>query len=170
MDPITIDPKNTQPEDNLVAGVVQPITPDKLWDGKFIPPVDEPICINDGFGNRRAYNGGPYIYFHTGLDFGVCANNLNIYAPAAGIVVYTGSLTVRGNATIIDHGWGVYSGIYHQKEIRVKVGDHVEAGQLIGIIGATGRVTGPHLHWDLWVNGIQIDPRDWLNTAYPVLK
>jgi murein DD-endopeptidase MepM/ murein hydrolase activator NlpD len=169
VDPKTIDPQFTQPEDKLVAGVTQPVTADKYWDGNFRDPVDKPICINSWFGNRRSYNGSPYTYFHTGLDYGVCAN-LFIYAPAAGVVVYTGSLTVRGNATIIDHGWGVYSGIWHQKEIRVKVGDHVEAGQIIGLIGDTGRVNGPHLHWEVWANGIQVDPQDWLDNAYPVLN
>ncbi len=169
VDPKTIDPQYTQPEDTLVAQITQPVTPDKLWNGIFALPVDKPICINSWFGDRRSYNGGPYNSFHTGLDFGVCAN-LFIYAPAAGVVVYTGSLTVRGNATIIDHGWGVYSGFWHQKEIRVKVGDHVEPGQIIGLIGGTGRADGPHLHWEVWVNGNQVDPEDWLSTAYPVLK
>jgi murein DD-endopeptidase MepM/ murein hydrolase activator NlpD len=82
--------------------------------------------------------------------------------------VFVGSLlTVRGNATIIDHGWGVYSGFYHQSKILVKVGDTVETGQIIGQIGATGRVTGPHLHWDLFVNGIQVNALDWLDRVYP---
>ncbi len=74
---------------------------------------------------------------------------------------------VRGNATFIDHGWGVYTAYYHQKEIDVAVGQQVQAGQLIGQIGATGRVTGPHLHFEVWVNGIQVDPLDWLNNTYP---
>ena len=97
----------------------------------------------------------------------MCVNNLNIYAPAPGKVVFVGLLTVRGNATIIDHGWGVYSGFYHQSRIDVKVGDIVETGQIIGQIGGTGRVTGPHLHWDLWVNGIQVNPFYWLDQVYP---
>jgi murein DD-endopeptidase MepM/ murein hydrolase activator NlpD len=96
----------------------------------------------------------------------VCAN-LNIVAPADGVVVFAGPLTVRGNATIIDHGWGVYSGYWHQKEIKVKVGDRVKAGDIIGLIGATGRVTGPHLHWEMIINGIQVEPVDWLQNAYP---
>jgi len=74
---------------------------------------------------------------------------------------------VRGNTTIIDHGWGVYSGFWHQSKFYVQVGDIVEQGQVIGEVGGTGRVTGPHLHWELWVNGIQVDPYDWLIQAYP---
>jgi murein DD-endopeptidase MepM/ murein hydrolase activator NlpD len=76
-------------------------------------------------------------------------------------------LTVRGNATIIDHGQGIFTGYWHQEEIDVKVGDRVEPGQLIGLIGATGRVTGPHLHWEIWVNGVQVDPIQWLENTYP---
>jgi len=166
VDPQTIDPAYTKPEDDLVANTTGPSTPIKYWSGKFQLPVDQPICIKSGYGDRRSYNGSPYSYFHTGLDFGVCAN-LNIYAPAPGKVVFTGPLTVRGNATIIDHGWGIYSGFYHQSKVEVKVGDMVKAGQEIGQIGATGRVTGPHLHWDLFVNGIQVNPSGWLNNAFP---
>lgn len=167
VDPATIDPANTKPEDDQVSQVTSVVTPQKLWNGKFRDPVDEPICLKSRFGNRRSYNGGPFSFFHAGLDYGVCAPSHNIYAPAAGTVVFTGALTVRGNATIIDHGLGIFTGYWHQKEIDVKVGDHVEPGQLIGKIGDTGRVTGPHLHWEVWVNGVQVDPSQWLEKTYP---
>lgn len=165
VDPVTIDPEITRPEEQQIAKVLQAATPTKYWSDKFRVPVDNP-CYKSTFGNRRSYNGSPYSSFHGGTDFGVCAN-LNIYAPAAGVIVFAGPLTVRGNATIIDHGWGVYSGYWHQKEIKVSVGDPVKAGQLIGLIGATGRVTGPHLHWEIIVNGIQVEPVDWLQKIYP---
>jgi len=74
---------------------------------------------------------------------------------------------VRGNATIIDHGWGIYSGMWHQSKINVEVGQMIKAGDVIGLVGGTGRVTGAHLHWELWVNGIQVDPMDWLENIYP---
>lgn len=166
VDPITLDPAVTKPEDALVASITKPATPDRLWTDVFHLPVDQPICIKSWFGDRRSYNGGPYIYFHTGIDYGVCAN-LNIYAAAPGVVVYTGLLTVRGNATIINHGWGVYSAYYHQSQFKVKVGDQVKTGQQIGVIGATGRVNGPHVHFEVWVNGVQVDPQDWQAKAYP---
>lgn len=166
VDPATLDPANTKPEDDLVQSVVTKFSPEKYWGGIFRVPVDEPVCIYSWFGTRRSYNEGPYNYFHAGVDYGVCAN-LNIYAPAAGKVVFAQETTVRGNATIIDHGQGIFSGIWHQSKLLVKEGDMVEAGQLIGEIGATGRVTGPHLHWEVWVNGIQVDPLDWLKTKYP---
>lgn len=166
VDPETIDPANTKPEDDAVAAIYAPATPTRYWQGVFRTPVDEPVCIKSWYGNRRSYNGGDFDYFHTGADFGVCAN-LNIYAPAPGVVMFAGPMTVRGNATFIDHGWGVYSAYYHQIEFKVKAGDRVEAGQLIGLIGATGRVTGPHLHWEVVVNGVQVEPLEWLETPYP---
>lgn len=166
VDPATIDKANTEPEDKLVFEHVQPVTEPRRWDGQFRLPVDQPVCIRSWFGNRRSYNGSDYVYFHTGLDYGVCAN-LNIYAPAPGKVVFTGPLTVRGQSIIIDHGWGVYSGFWHQSKIIAQVGQDVAAGDLIGEVGATGRVTGPHLHWEVWVNKVQVNPQEWLDRSIP---
>jgi murein DD-endopeptidase MepM/ murein hydrolase activator NlpD len=169
VEPDTIDPTVTGPEDQWLLSLISPVTPEKYWQGTFQLPVDSQYCIRSKFGNRRSYNGGVLNLFHTGIDFGVCseAHPFDIYAPADGVVVFTGLKTVRGNATIIEHGWGIYSGLYHQEEIYVAVGDHVTAGQLIGKIGATGRVTGPHLHWEIWVNGIQVNPLEWLQEPFP---
>jgi murein DD-endopeptidase MepM/ murein hydrolase activator NlpD len=169
VEPSFIDPTVTLPEDSWLLSVVKPVTPKKYWQGMFRLPVDGQYCVKSKYGNRRTYNSGELYSFHTGIDFGVCSvsNPLDVYAPADGVVVYSGLKNVRGNATIIDHGQGVYSGLYHQAEIYVSVGDLVSAGQLIGKIGDTGRVTGPHLHWELWVNGIQVDPTQWLNEIFP---
>jgi murein DD-endopeptidase MepM/ murein hydrolase activator NlpD len=166
--PETIDPAVTTPEDAVWNALAAPFSTEKLWNGIFQSPAPEPFdkCWPSRFGNRRSYNGSAYVYFHSGLDF--CGGvGIEIHAPAAGIVVFAGPLTVRGNATMIDHGWGVYTGYMHQSEILVKVGDRVETGQLIGKVGGTGRVTGPHLHWEVWAGGVQIDPLDWLEQAFP---
>jgi murein DD-endopeptidase MepM/ murein hydrolase activator NlpD len=61
----------------------------------------------------------------------------------------------------------VYSGFWHQSKIDVQVGDRVESGQAIGVVGGTGRATGAHLHWEIWVNGVQVNPFDWLQQEYP---
>ncbi len=174
VDPVTTDPTITGPEDDLIRKVISVITPDRLWDGVFKPPIDVPKgyemfpdCTTDRFGNLRAYNDGPFNFFHAGLDLSACGNNLNIYAVAPGKVVFTQLLVVRGNYTVIDHGWGIFSAYSHQSEVKVKVGDVVEAGQLIGLIGKTGRVTGPHLDLGMWVNGENVDPMDWMNNTYP---
>jgi murein DD-endopeptidase MepM/ murein hydrolase activator NlpD len=169
VDPTTIDPAVTGPEDQWLLSLTSVLTPQKYWNGVFQLPVATPYCIRAGFGDRRSYNGGLLKNFHTGIDLGVCseAHPLDIYAAANGVVVFTGLKTVRGNATIIDDGQGVFTCYYHQSKFLVSVGDHVTAGQLIGQIGATGRVTGPHLHFEVWVNGIQVNPLAWLAKAFP---
>lgn len=166
VDEATIDPAVTKPEDEQIKSIVASASPEKMWDGLFICPGYDPTWLTSTYGNRRSYNGGPYSYFHTGVDYGG-GTGLPIYAPAAGVVVFAGPLTVRGNATIIDHGWGVYSGFWHQSEIQVQVDDRVEPGQVIGLVGGTGRVTGAHLHWEIWVNGNQINPLTWLEQSFP---
>jgi murein DD-endopeptidase MepM/ murein hydrolase activator NlpD len=74
---------------------------------------------------------------------------------------------VRGQVVVIDHGWGVYTAYDHLSQILVQVGQAVQPGQVIGLGGATGRTTGPHLHWEVWVGGVQVNPVDWLRQAYP---
>lgn len=167
VDSETIDPAVTKPEEAKIDAITSVYTSEKLWDGLWQAPSASSDCIKSGFGNRRSYNGSDYIYFHAGVDYGVCVASLAIFAAAPGKVVFTGPLTVRGNTTIIDHGWGVFTAYFHQSEIKVKEGDIVTIGQDIGTIGATGRVTGPHLHWEVWVNGIQVQPLDWLKNTYP---
>ena len=168
--PETIDPTVTEPENQTVFSIVSPATPTRYWDGAFAAPAVYPDEFTSLYGRHRLYRGtGTELViegFHTGLDF-AGGEGLQIFAPAPGKVVFAAPLTVRGNATIIDHGWGVYSGFWHQSQIAVQVGDMVETGQVIGLVGGTGRVTGAHLHWEVWVNGVQVDPLDWLNEAYP---
>ena len=173
VDPVTIDPAETEPELNRLINVTAPSTPEKLWVGEFYSPASqyaESTYFTSRFGNRRTYIGqGTELTVqgvHTGLDFGG-GTGLPITAPARGKVIVAENWTVRGGTTIIDHGWGVYSGFWHQSKFLVQVGDIVEQGQVIGEVGGTGRVTGPHLHWELWVNGIQVDPMDWLTRTYP---
>jgi murein DD-endopeptidase MepM/ murein hydrolase activator NlpD len=169
-DPSTIDPAVTEPELKNITAIVTPATPTRFWSGIFISPSAYADCFTSRYGTRRTYkvvNSDTEIPgFHSGLDF--CGGEgLQITAPAPGKVVFAAPLTVRGNATIIDHGWGIYSGFWHQSQFFVNVGDTVEQGQVIGLVGGTGRVTGAHLHWELWVNGVQVNPLDWLNQAYP---
>jgi murein DD-endopeptidase MepM/ murein hydrolase activator NlpD len=169
VDPSTIDPAVTGPEEQWLLSLTSLVTPEKYWNGVFQLPVATPYCIRAGFGNRRSYNGGALLSFHTGIDYGVCsaAHPLDIYAAADGVVLFTGLKTVRGNATIIDDGQGVFTCYYHQSKFHVSVGERVKAGQLIGEIGATGRVTGPHLHFEIWVNGVQVSPVQWLAKTFP---
>jgi murein DD-endopeptidase MepM/ murein hydrolase activator NlpD len=168
--PDTIDPAVTDPENHNIFATTSLFTPTQYWDGIFTSPAIYPDQFTSRYGTRRTYKGiGTDLTiqgFHTGLDF-AGGEGLQIFAPAPGRVIFAAPLTVRGNATIIDHGLGVYSGFWHQSEIRVNVGDIVGQGQVIGQVGGTGRVTGAHLHWEVWVNGVQVNPLDWLNQAYP---
>lgn len=168
--PETIDPAVSERENQQIISITSPSTPMQFWTGIFSSPAIYPDQFTSRFGVRRTYHGiGTDLVvegFHAGLDF-AGGEGLQIFAPAPGRIVFAAPLTVRGNATIIDHGWGVYSGIWHQSEILVNVGDVVEQGQVIGLVGGTGRVTGAHLHWEIWVNGVQVNPMDWLNQAYP---
>lgn len=168
VDPATLDPEVTGPEDSQWYELASHVSPEALWQGIFTLPV-EPVfaeCYASRFGSRRSYNGSDYKYYHTGVDY--CGQVGDpIYAAASGVVVYTGLMTVRGNATMIDHGWGVYTAYMHQSEILVNVGDHIEQGQLIGRVGNTGRVEGPHLHFEILVGGVQVDPLEWLGKVFP---
>ncbi len=173
-DETTIDPAVMDAEWQQVLQITAPATPERFWEGPFQSPAmffPEPECFTSRFGNRREYraqsNSETVFYsFHSGVDF--CGGaGLSIAAPAAGVVVFTGNLTIRGNVTFIDHGWGVYTGYFHQSQINVQPGDRVTPGQIIGVVGDTGRVTGAHLHWELWVNGVQVNPIPWLQRTFP---
>lgn len=168
VEPITIDPAVTEPEKELWESLAIPVSPQKMWDGRFGSPVpaDFRDCWTSFFGNRRSYNNGTYDSFHSGLDF--CGRvGTELYAVAPGKVVYTDTLIVRGGVVVIDHGWGVYTAYDHLSQILVEPGMTVQTGQVIGLGGDTGRTTGPHLHWEVWVGGVQVDPVDWLMRAYP---
>ena len=106
VDPATVDPKVTQPELDEVAEITRPVTTQRYWSGAFLSPGYDPNWVTSYYGNRRTYNEDPTVLFHTGIDYGGGVG-LPIHSPAAGVVVFAGPLTVRGNATIIDHGWGV---------------------------------------------------------------
>lgn len=168
--PETIDPAVSERENQQILSMTNPSTPLQLWNGIFSSPAAYPDQLSSRFGTRRIYHGiGTDLVvegIHAGIDY-AGGEGLQIFAPAPGRVVFAAPLTVRGNATVIDHGWGVYSGFWHQSAVLVNVGDIVEQGQVIGLVGGTGRATGAHLHWELWVNGVQVNPLDWLDQAYP---
>ena len=139
----------------------------RSWGTMMSYPVDEP-CFVSGYGNRRTYNNGVFSNYHTGIDFGVCtANNINIYAAANGTVLFAQELPIHGNFTVIDHGWGVYTSYSHQSQLLVTAGQEVNRGDLIGLIGNTGRSVGPHLHWEVIVNSTYVNPVTWLGTQFP---
>jgi murein DD-endopeptidase MepM/ murein hydrolase activator NlpD len=130
-----------------------PATP-RLWDGPFVRPV--PDAANSSFGTRSVYNGEARSP-HGGTDF-LSPAGRPIKAPNAGRVVLAGPLYFTGGTVVIDHGLGVLSLFAHLSSIGVREGELVNTGDLIGEVGATGRVTGPHLHWAMHVSGARVDP------------
>jgi len=162
-----LDPALNTKEEQRFAELTTPATPVRYWHGIFKAPVAPPLdkCHPSYFGTRRNYN-DTFFWYHTGLDF--CGRvGTPIYAPAAGVVIFTGTTEIHGKVTIIDHGWGVYTTYCHQSAILVKKGQTVHTGDLIGKVGRTGRVTGPHLHWEVWVGDVPVEPLEWLTKVFP---
>lgn len=127
----------------------------RLWNLPFALPAEGPW--SSGFGERRMFNGTEQS-FHSGADIAV-PTGTRVFASARGRVALVKNMFFGGNTVLVDHGYGVFTGYMHLSEFSVKEGDAVEAGQLLGISGATGRVTGPHLHWMLRINGIRVNAR-----------
>ena len=125
-----------------------------LWSGNFLAPVSEKST--DSFGKRRIYN-GKLASIHKGTDFRARPGT-PVHAGNAGIVILAQPLYYEGNCVMIDHGFGLISISMHLSRIDVKPGQQVIRGQLIGLSGATGRVTGPHLHWAIRWQGAMLDP------------
>lgn len=158
-----LDPEVNSAEHELIAGVMRGHSPERYFDGVMGLPAAAPVT--SPFGTRRSYNGGAYDRFHTGTDFGG-PPGAPIYAPAAGRVALVDTLNIYGLFTIIDHGQGVFTAYAHQTESYVQVGQQVEAGEVIGTIGNSGRSVGPHLHWELWVNGVETDAIQWTRVDF----
>ncbi|EGH27164.1 M24/M37 family peptidase [Pseudomonas amygdali pv. mori str. 301020] len=162
---------NPNPEDNKrIEGELaeqlrayrsfSPGTPSNLILDK---PVNGPLSSR--FGVRRFFNGeerNP----HSGLDFAVPAGT-PIKSPAAGKVILTGNYFFNGNTVFVDHGQGFISMFCHMSKIDVKVGDLVPRGGVVGKVGATGRATGPHMHWNVSLNDARVDPAIFIGAFQP---
>ena len=130
---------------------------DKLWQGVFGYPVQAPV-VTSAYGARRQYDTGPG--YHAGADLDG-EDGDPVFAAADGAVVLAEFLQVRGGSVIVDHGLGVYSCYNHMSDLVAQDGELVSRGQLVGYMGSTGLSTGTHLHWELRVGGIAIDPFEW---------
>ena len=161
---LTVDPDLVNPPPDQLARVDREAkhlheiwdhpAPQRLWMTAFVRPV--PDEANSAFGTRSIYNGEARSP-HTGADF-LSPAGRPVQAPNAGRIVLADPQYFSGNTVIIDHGLGLFSTLAHLSQIDVKVGDVVTAGQIVGKVGATGRVTGPHLHWGVRLNNARVDP------------
>jgi murein DD-endopeptidase MepM/ murein hydrolase activator NlpD len=135
----------------------------RLWNGDFRPPVSSPI--SDVFGTERVFNGEVQSR-HLGLDFAAPAGT-EVHAINSGTVILAQQLYFEGGFVVIDHGQGLLSLYLHLSEFRVKQGDQVSSGEVIGLSGSSGRATGPHLHLAVRWQGIYLDPAVLLHLRIP---
>lgn len=153
--------KRAEEDGKKMRAVYDTITPERLWDGKFQFPL-KGVTTGGNFGRRRILNGQARSP-HAGVDFPAAAGTA-VFASQSGKVMLAEDLYYSGNTVVIDHGFGIFTMYCHLSKIGVNAGEMVKVGEEIGKVGATGRVTGPHLHWGLTidharVNAVQIAER-----------
>ena len=153
VDPPASEVDRIKQESALLQSIFETVN-EAYWDGPFQLPLGETPSSN--FGSRSIFNGQARSP-HSGVDFGARIGT-PIAAPAAGVVVLAESLYFTGNTVLIDHGHGLYSLLAHLSEFRVKKGDRIARGEIVGLVGETGRITAPHLHWAVRLNGARVDP------------
>jgi murein DD-endopeptidase MepM/ murein hydrolase activator NlpD len=158
------DPEVERNEFARLDALIGEIRPQKLWDsGGFNAPLDGEVI--SAFGQYRVLNQNVQTR-HTGWDTQAPLGT-PVPAMAAGEVVFAGRLDIRGNYILIDHGYGIFTGYAHFSQINVERGQTIEQGQILGLSGNTGRSSGPHLHWEIAVNGEWVDGVVFLETWLP---
>lgn len=166
---VTLSKKNkkrTQKEYKEAMKIYRTASPNLYWKSDFIYPLNTKITSD--FGNKRVYNNSIKSY-HSGTDFRA-PNGTPLQAVNDGIIKLAKNRFYSGNSVVIDHGHGVYSCYFHLSKINLKVGTKVKKGQIIGLSGSTGRVTGPHLHFSMRINGILVDPMHLISTLNSIKK
>jgi murein DD-endopeptidase MepM/ murein hydrolase activator NlpD len=158
--------KRIQREKEIKAEAFRTVSPARLWSGTFAAPVKTSTSAE--YGSQRTYNGVRQSV-HQGLDFRA-GTGTPVMAANGGRVVLAQDLFFEGNCIVLDHGQGLLTLYLHLSEFKVKEGDQVERGQLIGLSGGTGRVTGPHLHWAVRWHGLYLDPATLLKLELPTAK
>ncbi|MFM9884063.1 MAG: peptidoglycan DD-metalloendopeptidase family protein [Burkholderiales bacterium] len=158
VDPSADDMKRINREQEIINRIRAHWEPTEPVDLDLTLPAEGPLSSR--FGLRRVFNGQARSP-HNGLDLAV-ARGTPIHAAAAGVVTHTGDLFFAGNTVFVDHGQGFITMYCHLDEITARVGDRVVRGQRLGRSGMTGRVTGPHLHWSVYLNGSAVDPELFL--------
>lgn len=153
-----LDPQTAADERGFVQQLVNHVSAPPLWSGILGNPSIG--TATSPYGERRVFHPGAIPYVHEGSDVAAPLGTL-VAAPAAGRVAWAGPLAIRGNSVVLDHGFGVFSVVVHLDRIDVLAGEAVTRGQPLGTVGSTGRSTGPHLHWEVHVLGVAVDPLVW---------
>lgn len=148
------DQERALKERDLVRAIYAEPEVDFFWQGRFEKPLES--AITSPYGGKRVFNGETKSH-HNGVDFRAKVGT-QIRAPAAGRVRLAQDLFYAGNLILIDHGGGIFTNYAHLSAFDVKEGDLVKAGQVIGLSGATGRISGPHLHWGVRIHGVEANP------------
>jgi peptidase M23-like protein len=162
---VDLDPETERravAEGKQLAALYRTITPERMWRGKFTNPVGT-TAAGKGFGARRIINGQPRSP-HSGSDYSA-PTGTPVVAVNSGKVVLVGEFFFPGRFVIVDHGLGLYTAYFHLDSIAVAEGERVERGQTLGTVGATGRATGPHLHFGAQVAGARVDPTTLLGLS-----
>jgi murein DD-endopeptidase MepM/ murein hydrolase activator NlpD len=161
-----IDALRSTPEEiKLLTDFRNGVSDERYWQDPLAPPVEG--CVTSPFGVKRLHNGKPTGESHGGVDQRTPAGE-PIRAIADGKIVYAQKFNVLGNAVGIDHGQGLGSMYLHMSKLAVAPGGSAKKGDVLGYAGSTGRSTGPHLHWVLYANGVNVNPAQWLKlTACP---
>jgi murein DD-endopeptidase MepM/ murein hydrolase activator NlpD len=153
---------STPEEIHLLTGFRNEISDTRYWQDPFEPPVEG--CVTSPFGVKRLHNGKPTGEFHGGVDQRTPAGEA-IRAIADGRVAFAKQFNVLGNAVGLDHGQGLGSMYLHMTRLAVADGAIVKKGDVLGYAGSTGRSTGPHLHWVLYANGVNVNPAQWVKLS-----
>jgi murein DD-endopeptidase MepM/ murein hydrolase activator NlpD len=146
--------KRAEEDQKKMKAIYDTVTPERLWDGPFRLPLREAVT-GGNFGRRRILNGEARSP-HAGVDFPALSGT-PVFAAQSGKVVLAENLYFSGNTVVLDHGFGIYTLYAHLSAIEVKPGQSVETSTEVGKVGATGRVTGPHLHWGLTVQHARVN-------------
>ncbi|MBI5929570.1 MAG: M23 family metallopeptidase [Chloroflexi bacterium] len=151
-----LEPEVTDRENTFLHSLLSNFRPQQDWlnSGFKLPREGHYVSI---YGTWRTFNGGTRWYRHSGVDYPMPMGT-PIQAAADGRVIYVGAIAIRGNYMVIDHGWGIFTGYGHASETYVKVGDVVVQNEIIGAVGNTGRSTGPHLHFEIGIGGVLVNP------------
>lgn len=160
----TDTPEAWATEQRALAAAFAASLPAPQWRAPFAIPIEG--ATSAGFGSARRYQPGGPVSYHTGLDLAV-PEGTPVHATNDGTVLLAQELPISGNVVAIDHGDHVVSLYFHQSKILVQAGEKVTRGEVIGLAGTTGLSTGPHLHWEMRVDGVPTNPLAWVGRVFP---